>query len=301
MGEALVEAGYTDAWSSEVAGNDGFLPLALLGAQAPTLRLGTAIVPVYTRGPALLAQSAATMAAAAPGRFVLGIGASSPPIVESWNGLSYDRPYQRTRDVLRFLRAALSGEKVTAEYETFRIQGFRLAGEVVDPPPIFLAALRGGMLRLAGAEADGVIMNWLSAEDVVRCRGIVEDAAGGAPREVVARIFVVATADEQRARAIGRRAIAGYLNTPGYAAFQRWLGRTELLQPMWDAWAAGDRKGALERIPDEVTDALVVHGDPDACRAHINRYVEAGIDTPVIALLDPEADPLETARALAPA
>jgi probable F420-dependent oxidoreductase len=299
-GAALTEAGYTDAWSSEVAGSDGFLPLSQLAAETPDLRLGTAIVPVFTRGPALLAQTAATMAAAAPGRFILGIGASSPAIVEAWNGLEYSRPYQRTRDVLRFLRAALGGDKVTAEYETFSVRGFRLAGEVTDPPPIYLAALREGMLRLAGAEADGVIMNWLSAEDVVRCRGIVEDAAEGAAREVVARIFVVPTADSERARAIARWAIAAYMTTPGYAAFQRWLGRTKLLQPMWDAWEAGDRKGALEKIPDEVTDALVVHGDPDACRAHLARYVEAGIDTPVIALLDPEAEPLSTARALSP-
>jgi alkanesulfonate monooxygenase SsuD/methylene tetrahydromethanopterin reductase-like flavin-dependent oxidoreductase (luciferase family) len=128
----------------------------------------------------------------------------------------------------------------------------------------------------------------------------VEEAAGGASREVVARIFVVATPDADRARAVARRAIAAYMNTPGYAAFQRWLGRAELLQPMWDAWAAGDRKGALAAIPDEVTDSLVVHGDPDTCRAHIERYVEAGVDTPVIALLDPEADVPETARALAP-
>ncbi|HEU4397627.1 MAG TPA: LLM class flavin-dependent oxidoreductase, partial [Actinomycetota bacterium] len=82
----LADLGYTDVWSSESAGADAFAPLALASVWAPTLRLGTAIVPVFTRGPATLAQCAATLAAAAPGRFTLGIGSSSDVIVEHWNG-----------------------------------------------------------------------------------------------------------------------------------------------------------------------------------------------------------------------
>src|SRR5277367_3427434 len=97
---------------------DGFTPLALASIWAPSLRLGTAIIPVYTRGPATLAMSAATMAAAAPGRFVLGIGSSSNVIVERWNCVPFEQPYQRVRDTVRFLHAAMGGEKVTEEYET---------------------------------------------------------------------------------------------------------------------------------------------------------------------------------------
>ena len=96
---ALAAAGYTDAWTAEVAGTDAFTPLALASTWAPTLRLGTAIVPVFTRGPALIAMSAASLANAAPGRFVLGLGASSPIIVSDWNGLTFDAPWRRTRDV----------------------------------------------------------------------------------------------------------------------------------------------------------------------------------------------------------
>jgi len=102
----LPDWGYTDVWSAEVAGADAFTPLALAAASEPRLNLGTAIVPVFTRGPALIAQSAAALAAAAPGRFSLGLGASSPAIVEQWNGLAFDRPLQRTRDVLRRLLPA---------------------------------------------------------------------------------------------------------------------------------------------------------------------------------------------------
>src|SRR3954451_6076024 len=166
--EELVELGFTDVWSGEANSYDGFTPLALAAAWAPTLRTGIAIAPAFTRGPALLAQTAASMSDAAPGRFALGIGASSPAIVERWNAVPFDHPYERTRDVLRFLRRALTGEKVTERYETFEVQGLRLGAVPAVPPQILLAALRPRMLRLAGVEGDGAIINWLSADDVAK-------------------------------------------------------------------------------------------------------------------------------------
>ena len=119
----LRELGYTDLWSAEVDGSDGFTPLALAAAWEPELNLGVAITPAYTRGPALLAQSLASMADAAPGRFFCGLGASSQVIVADWNGLAFENQYRRIRDTLRFLRLAFSGEKVTEDFETFQRQG----------------------------------------------------------------------------------------------------------------------------------------------------------------------------------
>ncbi|NGP07295.1 LLM class flavin-dependent oxidoreductase, partial [Rhodococcus sp. 14C212] len=133
----LPDLGYTDVWSSESSVADAFTPLALASVWAPTLRLGTAIVPVFTRGPATLAISAATLAAAAPGRFVLGVGTSSNVIVEKWNSTPFEEPFKRARDTLQFLRAALAGEKVTHKYDTFEVSGFR-AGLVPDPAPPLL-------------------------------------------------------------------------------------------------------------------------------------------------------------------
>jgi probable F420-dependent oxidoreductase len=276
----LRELGYTDIWSAEVDGADGFTPLALAAAWEPTLNLGVAITPAYTRGPALLAQSVAAMADAAPGRFFVGLGASSEVIVANWNGLLFENQFKRVRDTLRFLRLAFTGEKVTQDYDTFSVKGFRLSRIPELLPPIYLAALRPGMLRLAGREADGAILNWLSAEDVAKSVAEIEKAAEGAPREVVARIFVIVCEDAGMARTIGRRMITAYLNVEAYAEFHRWLGRGPALQPMWDAWAAGDRKGALEAIPDSVVDELVVHGSVAECRAHVQRYVDNGITVP---------------------
>jgi probable F420-dependent oxidoreductase len=299
---ALPSFGYTDVWSAETSGTDAFTPLALASAwecppsatpgsaeSHPRLRLGTAIVPVYTRGPALIAMSAATMAAAAPGRFVLGLGASSPVIVANWNGIAYDEPYRRTRDVLRVVRAALAGERVDGEFDTFTIRRFKLEQAPVTPPPVLLAALRPQMLRLAGREADGAILNWLASSDVPRC----VEAIGNGEADVVARVFVCPTDDAAYARNLGRLLISTYLTVPAYAAFHDWLGRGDALRGMHERWAAGDRAGAAAAIPDDVVDALVVHGAPESCRAQVQAYADAGVRTPVIALLPtPEtADP----------
>jgi probable F420-dependent oxidoreductase len=297
--EELPSLGYTDVWSAETDGADAFTPLTLASVWAPTLRLGTAIVPVFTRGPALIAQCAAAMASAAPGRFVLGLGTSSNVIVTRWNGVAFDEPYKRMRDTLRFVRAALTGEKVTAEYDTFSIRGFRLSTVPERPVPILVAALREGMLNLAGREGDGAIINWLSADDVARVAPIV--TAHGDDKEIVARIFVIPTEDADTARSIGRFMISTYLNVPVYRAFHEWLGRGPQLQGMWDAWANGDRAKALELIPDEVVDELIVHGSPEKCRAQIQRYVDNGVTTPAIAIVGVGGEALRTAvRELAP-
>jgi len=283
---ALPGFGYTDVWSAETAGTDAFTPLALASTWEPTMRLGTAIVPVFTRGPALIAMSAATMAAAAPGRFVLGLGASSPVIVGNWNGIAFDKPYLRSRDVLRFVKSALAGGRVDGTFDTFAIKRFKLEQAPALPPPVLLAALRPQMLRLAGREADGAILNWLASTDVARCI----EAIGNDSADVVARIFLCPTDDASYARKLGRMLISTYLTVPAYAAFHDWLGRGAALAPMHAAWAAGDRAGAAAAIPDEVVDALVLHGTPESCRSQVQAYADAGVKTPVLALLPtPEA------------
>jgi probable F420-dependent oxidoreductase len=304
----LADLGYTDVWSSEANGADAFTPLTLASAWAPSLRLGTAIVPAFTRGPGCLAQSVGSLAQAAPGRVALGVGTSSDVIVEGWNGIPFQRPYERTRDMVRFLRRALTGEKVTAEYETFSVRGFRLGVVPPEPVPILVAALREGMLRLAGREGDGAIVNWLSADDVATVAPIVRGAAEGKagtpdaapPPEIAARIFVAASDDADTVRGMGRFAIAAYLNVPVYAAFHEWLGRGDRLGDMWRLWKEGDRKGALAAIPDDVVDELIVWGSPEQCREHIERYVDNGVSTPALALLPFGYDQRQAIRDLAP-
>lgn len=299
--------GYLDVWSFEADGVDAFSPLAVVG-QATGMRLGTAIVNVYTRGPATLAMSAAGLAEIAPGRFVLGIGSGSDVIVESWNGGAFRRPATRVREMTQFLRRALAGERVVFRGETFSVDGFRLSRPPATPVPIYLAALRAGMLALAGEVADGVILNWLAPDDVPRCVAVVREAAAKAGRdpsaiEITCRVFVHLDEDDTTAR----RHVAAYLNVPVYRAFHEWLGRTPDLAPMWEAWGRGDRRGAVTAVPERVMNDLLLRGSTDTIRAGIQRYLDAGVDTAFVLLQSSEPDPARkrdqlraAMRALAP-
>jgi alkanesulfonate monooxygenase SsuD/methylene tetrahydromethanopterin reductase-like flavin-dependent oxidoreductase (luciferase family) len=137
---------------------------------------------------------------------------------------------------------------------------------------------------------------------VRRVAEVVNDAAGGEEREIVARIFVCPSENAKVVRAAGRFAIAAYLNVPVYAEFHRWLGRGPQLQGMWDAWKAGDRKAALAAIPDEVVDDILIHGSPAECRAKIQAYFDNGVTTSSLAILalDPELNYWESVKALSP-
>ena len=246
-------------------------------------------------------MSAAALAEAAPDRFVLGIGASSDVVVQGWNAMPFEAPFARIRDTLRFLRAALAGERVEGTFESFEISGFALERVPEYSPPIYVAALRERMLRLAGTDADGVVLGLLTPGDVRRVVSIVRSAGEQAEPDVVLRLGVCPTADAELARAHCRRQLAAYLNVPTYAAFHSWLGRGDELAPLWDAWKRGNRRAALAAVPDSLIDSLYVHGPPEACREQVARFAAAGVTTPVLSLMPFGGDLRSAVRALSPA
>lgn len=304
------DLGYTDFWTLEVNAHDAWTPLVLAATVTGTARLGTAIVSTYTRTPSVIAMHAVALDEVAPGRVCLGLGSSSVVIVQDWNGIPFAKPLQRVRDTIQVLRPMLAGEKVTAQLPTLSVNGFRLARPPANPVPIYVGALREKMLRLAGELADGVILNFLGPNDVAKPIQVVRQAAqqaGRNPRavEITARIFVIASEDRQAALATAKRFLTGYLTVPTYAKFHAWLGRGAALKPMQDAWAAGDRRGALAAFPDEVAAEIAVIGSIDECRERIARYRQNGVDVPIISLIGTPSDPpghlANVMRALAPA
>jgi alkanesulfonate monooxygenase SsuD/methylene tetrahydromethanopterin reductase-like flavin-dependent oxidoreductase (luciferase family) len=161
--------------------------------------------------------------------------------------------------------------------------------------PIYVAALRPGMLKVAGEVADGVILNWLSAEDVPRVVAIVREAAAAAGRdpaslEITARLPVNVDPPGPESDTGVRRHVTAYLNVPVYRAFQEWLGRGEALGPMWQAWDRGDRRGAVAAVPPAVMDALILRGSMADIRGHVQRYLDAGIETAFLQLSTLETD-----------
>ena len=267
--------GYHDLWSGEATGYDGFTPLALAAAWTDRARLGTGVVNPYTRGPALLAQSAAALADASAGRFVLGIGSSSDRIVERWNGIPFEKPLTRVREAVAGLRPVFAGERGAG--------GFKLEVPPPEPIPIYVAALRGRMLRLAGEVGDGAWVNFLplsAAEQVVGEVRAGEQAAGREPGsvDIVCRFFNVPAPPEEGLPFV-RFMFAAYATVPVYAEYFRWLGFADQIDPMVEAWEGGDRKRAVELVPEDLARDVFVFGGPDEQRERLAAFAAKGITT----------------------
>jgi alkanesulfonate monooxygenase SsuD/methylene tetrahydromethanopterin reductase-like flavin-dependent oxidoreductase (luciferase family) len=191
------------------------------------------------------------------------------------------------------------------------VSGFKLGRPAPYRVPIYVAALQERMLRQAVRVADGVITNWLSADDVRQVAAVVRDEAEKVGKDaasfpILCRISVNPTRDA-RAREQFRRAVTAYLNVPVYRRFHQWLGRGDALAEMNTRWDAGDRRGALAAVPDRAIDELAVFGTPEECREKLTRYVDNGVTVPILNFMNLETDPAARAaesramlRALAP-
>ncbi|HEX6206525.1 MAG TPA: LLM class F420-dependent oxidoreductase [Solirubrobacterales bacterium] len=282
-------AGYTDLWTGETAGPDGFTPLALSAAGTERARLGTGIVGVFQRGPALLAQQAAALADASEGRFVLGIGSSSDRIVEGWNRIPFEKPLSKVRETLDFLAPALAGERT----ET----GFKLEQKPAHRVPIVLAALRGKMLELAVERADGAFTNFLPLAGLPKVTAQLQDAPEGF--ELLCRFFCI-PGEREQVEPLARFMFSSYITVPVYAEFYRWLGYGEQIQPMVDAWEAGDRQAAAAAAPWEAIEEMFVFGTPEQMKQRLGEFVAGGITLPILTPIVTPDKLAETIDALAP-
>jgi probable F420-dependent oxidoreductase len=265
------EAGYDSLWSAESTDFDGFTPLVVAAEHSTRVRLVTGIVNVYTRGPAVLAQTAAALANVSDGRFVLGLGTSSNVIVEQWNGIPFRRPLAKMAETVEYLRTVLAGERGTG--------GFRLASPPEQPVPIVVAALRDRMLGLAARIADGAFTNFLPLSRA----GRVVDAFATPEKELACRFFSI-QGSEDDALAAAKRIFVAYATVPVYTEFFRWLGFGDDVDPVVEAWDAGDRKRALELAPEALVRDVFLLGPVEAQRERLGEFARAGISTAVLAL-----------------
>jgi probable F420-dependent oxidoreductase len=282
-------AGYTDLWSGETQGPDGFTPLALAATWTERTRLGTGVVGVFTRGPALLAQQACALADASGGRFALGIGASSDRIVEGWNRMPFSAPLTKISETLDFLDAAFAGERTPT--------GFKLEQPPAEPVPVVLAALRGKMLRLAVERAAGAFTNFLPLSGLPRVTAELEDAPEGF--ELLCRFFCI-PGEREQVEPLARFMFASYATVPVYEAFFRWLGYGERIDPMVAAWKAKDREAAVAAAPWDVIEDTFVFGPPEQIRERLDAFVEGGITLPILTPITTPDRIGELIEALAP-
>jgi alkanesulfonate monooxygenase SsuD/methylene tetrahydromethanopterin reductase-like flavin-dependent oxidoreductase (luciferase family) len=250
------------------------------------LRLVTGIVNPFTRGPAVLAQSAGSLQEASGGRFVLGLGASSDVAVERFNGMKFERPLSKMRETVAAIKPVLS---VPAERG---FGGLRLERPVQQRVPIVLAALRGKMLALAAEITDGAFTNYLPLSGLPQVVEALREGERVAGREegsteLACRFFILPMPEEQ-GLALARQMFAAYGSVPVYTNFFRWLGWAGQIDPMVEAYRGGDRRRAAELAPVDLMREIFIFGSPETIRARVNEFVAGGVTT---AVLTPIAGP----------
>ena len=287
--------GYHAAWTGEASGYDAISLMAMIATHTERLHVGSAVLPVQTRTPVILGQSAATLNHLAPDRVVLGIGLSSKVIVGDWHGLSFAPSLQQIREAVQIIRAVASGERVSFEGKFYKVKNFRLT---VPPPAkpvrVVLAALGPEMLELAGEIADGVVLNWIPPETVPSSIKHLEAGAKKAGRtltdfEIASFIRTCVTDDPAAAREALARDITGYTTVDAYASFFRNAGFAEEVDAVNAAWRAGDRGGAVKQVSPRFLDGLGVVGPEALCRERIAEFSRAGLTQPVIVPFAPGA------------
>lgn len=286
---AAEAAGYTDLWTGETQGPDGFTPLTLAATWTESVRLGTGVVGVFQRGPALLAMEAAALADASGGRFALGIGSSSNVIVERWNGIPFSKPLSKVSETIDYLRPALAGERGGG--------GFKLERPPEAEVPIIVAALRGKMLRLAADKADGAFTNFLPLSALPTVTEPLADAPEGF--ELLCRFFCLPGPRDQ-VEGLARLMFASYATVPVYERFFRWLGHGPAIDEMVEAWNAKDRDRALAAAPWELIEEIFILGEPEEMRERLQRFVAGGITLPILTPITQPDQMVELIEALGP-
>jgi probable F420-dependent oxidoreductase len=284
------ELGYESAYVTHIAGRESLTVLTAYAMRTSRIRLGTGVVPIYTRTPATMAQTAATLDDLSDGRFTLGLGVSHRPVVEGWHGQTIDKPVAEMREYVGIVRAILRGEDPPADGPAGKWRsGFRLAG--LDPRPelpIYVAALSPAMLRLAGEVADGVLL-WLCTPPYIRDVVIPELRAGreraGKPLEgfdVVPAVPSALAEDPADAHASLRHELIPYFGLPFYRAMIERSGFGEEIAAFDAAAGGGDMDGMQAAISERFLGELAAVGDAAAVRAGVERYRAGGATSPCV-------------------
>jgi coenzyme F420-dependent oxidoreductase len=287
MGVDAEERGYDTVWLPETWGRDAVTSLALLADRTDRVGLGSSILNVYSRSPALLGQTAATLQEVSDGRFRLGVGPSGPQVVENWHGVEFGSPLKRTREAVEVVKLVTGGEAVDYDGRTVDLSGFRLRFDPPDPaPPVDAAGMGPKAVELCGRFADGWHAIVATPAGLRERMADLERGAELGDRDpedlrVTLSLTCCALDDGEQARNLARRHLAFYVGAMGtyYRDSMARQGYEDLAHDVADAWGAGDRERAVGLLDDDVLDAFTAAGTPERARAELETFAAVdGVD-----------------------
>jgi F420-dependent oxidoreductase-like protein len=287
---AADECGYDSFWMPEVWEHEAFSILTQIAMRTRRIGLGTGVINVFSRSPALIAMSAATLDEISGGRFRLGLGTSGARVIQDFHGLPYARPLARLRETIEIVRMLIRGEQADFAGDNFQLSRFKLGFKPVrDRIPIYVASLGGKALEQLGETADGWLpVHWPFAKladgiDQIR-RGAVRAEREAASIDIAPMVNCVVSADAGRARKAARLPLAYYVGGMGdyYHDMLSRLGFGEEADRIREAWKAGRHKEAIRAVTDDMVDRIAICGPLEVCRAMLDQMPNHGAGLTII-------------------
>lgn len=285
--------GYDDLWFADSSGVDALTTAAAVALNTERCRIGTAIIPVYSRTPAVLASTAHVLHKLSKGRFILGLGSSSQTMMENWHGQKFEKPLSRVKETTQLIKSMLAGEKSNFDGQTVSSHGYRQLPLAPGAQPVYMAALRSKMLEAAAEFSDGVILNLFPKDALPKMMEHIRIGAERAGKkledvEVVCRHQVIVTDDKEAARNMIRSGFAPYYATPVYNAFLAWAGYEDVAKTIAEGWAAKNRDMTTGALGDALVDDIAIIGSKEECHDRIRELGEMGITTHVLSCVSPK-------------
>ena len=268
-------------WIPETWGMEVSSMLSTVSQIAKKPKIGSSIINIYSRSPTLIAMIAATLDTLSNGRFILGLGTSSEPIVQEWHGLKLEKPLQRMREYVEIIRLAVSGKKLDYDGKLFQLKNFTL---LIIPPrseiPIYLAAVNQKMVDLTWEIADGIIFY---LHPISELQNTIQKMQSKKKIDVASQLITCMSNDEEKAIEKAKKTLAFYISVGKiYREFLAKNGFKNETENIYEEFKKSGLVSNYKMVSDPMLDALVICGTPEDCRKKLERFVKVGVALPII-------------------
>lgn len=272
-------------WVPESWGRESFATLGAISQVTKKVSLGTSIINIYSRTPAIVAMAATTLDMLSDNRTIIGLGASTAAIVENWHGLKFNRPASRMKEYIECLRLMTRGEKVKYNGEFFQINNFKILHQPQRANiPIFMAAVNKKMVSMASKLADGILLYLRPLEELKRTATELKQATKGKSFEIACSfICAMSNKEPEKARARAATTLAFYIAVGEY--YSKFLADNGFKIEVEEITAEYRKAGAdnaAKYVSDRMLSSLVICGSSEECRESLSKFLSTGITLPII-------------------